>query len=121
MNLNFMDADIEVPVNPGYGLLKCPCCGSEYLHQSTVFVYNRSEDAPMTHVTEVKQEGRGEGFKGVTHKIEPSLHSGNPSGRRQGLTILFECESCHAEDGGKLRFALDVYQHKGMTYLEWRC
>jgi hypothetical protein len=121
MDLNFTNADIDVPVNPAYGLLKCPCCGSEYLHQTTVCVYNRSEDAPMTHVTEVKQEGRTEGFKGVIHKIEPSFRSGNPSGRRQGLTIFFECESCHGEDNDVLRFALDVYQHKGNTYLEWRC
>lgn len=33
--------------------LLCPSCGSEYLHQWKVTVFNRSEDADLTSVTMV--------------------------------------------------------------------
>lgn len=54
----------------------------------------------------------------------PSADTCNPSSRRQGLSIEFECEMCHGDmDDGKKNtlppFQLAILQHKGNTYIEW--
>lgn len=41
----------------------------------------------------------------------------NPSPRRQGLLIEFSCETCGM--GKQHRHILQIYQHKGQTYVEW--
>jgi len=87
--------------------LMCPNCDSFNLHHRTVTVFDRYEDAEMTHVITVK--------RGIptTHRV-PSRGCGNPSTRRDGLTIDFECENCEAG------LTLQIAQHKGSTYLSWR-
>jgi hypothetical protein len=88
------------------GLL-CPRCGGNYLHQKQVTVFDREEDAETTSVTTVA------GGLAATHLL-PSEQIANPSGRRHGLAIAFECEGCG--DGIELTIA----QHKGVTNLGWR-
>ena len=90
----------------GPGLI-CPRCGSDYLHSGQVKVYDRLEDEDTTHVTIV------ENGLTATH-IVASEAALNPSLRRQGVAIRFECEQCE----GPLE--LTIAQHKGGTYVAWR-
>ena len=88
--------------------LLCPRCGEDYLHQCGVTVYDRGEDAEMTTVTTVD-----DGLVG-SHLV-PSNEAANPSSRRDGIAIMFTCETC--DDGW---FELTFAQHKGMTHVAWR-
>lgn len=91
------------------GELLCPCCGENYLHQSTVEVYSRdTEDAP-SRATIVVMEA-GDPF--CEPKV-PTRTRGNPSSRRQGLRIGFWCETCDKQP------SLTIAQHKGVTYVAW--
>ena len=87
--------------------LKCPRCGSHYLRQGRVTVFDRKEDGELTTVTTVA------GGLAATHLL-PSDQVANPSGRRHGLAIAFDCEGCG--DGIELTIA----QHKGNTVFTWR-
>jgi hypothetical protein len=91
------------------GVLCCPRCfqhdGSRgNLHEVGVVVYDRDEDAALTKVTAVRA-----GVAGL-----PSATCGNPSRRRDGLAIEFECEQCG--DG----LCLTITQHKGDTLVAWQ-
>jgi hypothetical protein len=89
--------------------LICPHCGCEhsYLHHDQVAVYSRKEDAPT--VTKTVIRGRE-----IETSVVDNDTSGNPSWRRDGVTIRFWCELC-------LRISeLTLAQHKGMTQIEWR-
>ena len=101
-----------------YGQLSCKC-GSEYLHQRNVTIFHRGEDGDS--VTVIAQDGD----KVETSKF-PNDDTCNPSPRRHGLIIEFECESCSqlwGDDGeapkiGELQ-RLAIFQHKGNTFMEW--
>ena len=100
----------ELRLSVGYGLgpaLICPRCGSDYLHSGAVKVYDREEDAAETSVTTVNYG------LAATHVVESSK-AGNPSSRRQGVAVAFECEECE----GPLE--LLIAQHKGGTFVTWR-
>lgn len=84
-------------------VLTCPRCGDEYLHQGMVSVFNRREDAPLSQCTFVNPDG----------VAIQALSENNPSPRRQGLEIAFECEQCG--DG----LFLTIIQHKGFTLAQW--
>jgi DNA-directed RNA polymerase subunit RPC12/RpoP len=86
--------------------LRCPRCGGDYLHQGRVEVFHRpAEDAPYRGVT----VDRGLPIA--------DLSAANPSERRQGLLIFFQCEYCDLESWD---LPLALYQHKGRTFVEWR-
>lgn len=86
------------------GELYCPNCGGFNLHHGRVEVFERSEDEKSgIHVV----------VDGKEVVVDTSM-SGNPSRRRHGLSISFECEVC-----GDLPGALTVVQHKGSTYIEF--
>lgn len=90
------------------GSLTCPRCKdryASYLHHGAVTVYDRNEDEVMTVKTRVKTTG--------VSSIVPSCQSGNPSSRRHGVTIEFQCEHCEG------LLTLGISQHKGMTYMRW--
>ncbi len=88
-------------------ILICPRCGVDNLHHGDVLHYHRREDAPTVTKTRVS------GGAITEHRDEPSDRSHNPSARRGGLRILFECENCG--DGLELTIA----QHKGLTCVGW--
>jgi hypothetical protein len=99
---------IEFAPDAGIGPeLKCPRCGFGYLHQGRVTVFERSEDDELTAVTIV------DGGLSATH-LRPSTEVNNPSSRRHGMAIAFNCEGCG--EGIELTFA----QHKGVTAVAWR-
>lgn len=82
----------------------CPYCDDAYLHHNDVAIYNRAgEDSYHGLAIHAK-------FDSVT--INDDM-AGNPSGRRNGLMIHFECENCSRTS------KLALYQHKGVTYLHW--
>lgn len=79
--------------------LLCPVCGFNYLHHFKIEIFDRAEDATSgLHVTVEKSA--------VT--VDSNLQ-GNPSGRRDGLSVRFWCEGCHNIS------MLTIGQHKGNT------
>lgn len=83
--------------------LVCPRCEDDHMHHKDVHVYDRNEDALEGSHVHVR-------YNEVTYNTNLK---GNPSSRRSGVTILFECEHCHANP------ILNIIQHKGCTLLEW--
>jgi hypothetical protein len=90
-------------------ILVCPRChdSHSYLHHGKVTVYDRREGAPRLTKIEVLNGA-------ALIKRVDSDGSGNPSTRRDGLAIHFECEICG------LSSELTIAQHKGQTWLGWR-
>ena len=96
-----------------YGQLKCKC-GSDYLHQGNITIFERGEDDDTTTV--IAQDG-----KTVQASDFPNRDTCNPSPRRHGLIIEFDCEDCGVSNGrpdGALQ-RLAIFQHKGNTFMEW--
>jgi hypothetical protein len=84
--------------------VRCLYCDDDYLHHNDVAIYNRAgEDSNHGLAIYAKSDS-------VT--INDDM-AGNPSGRRNGLMIHFECENCSRTS------KLALYQHKGVTYLHW--
>lgn len=110
---------MKVSVGSNYGLgetLLCPCCGEEYLHHDAVKVFSRREDDEFVRKTVVYENGN------VASEKVFNKESGNPSGRRDGLSISFWCEICGGmtEDSGPNRTMwLHISQHKGNTVMQW--
>jgi hypothetical protein len=108
-----MSEKFTAVIHSGNGLtdyadaLRCPNCGANYLHHDVVTVYDRGEDAPLTTVTKIDS---GE----VERRKVLSQWTRNPSARRSGLAIRFQCEGCEATS------ELTIEQHKGCTFLTWR-
>lgn len=102
---SFVPAKIDHDSIPN--TLCCPHCGGNYLHQHTTLVYDRREDDPRVRRTIVASGA-------VSSTDIDNRESGNPSDRRQGLSIFFECEFCRRDD-----LKLHIYQHKGNTFVEW--
>jgi hypothetical protein len=99
---------VAVTEDSGIGpALRCPRCDSDYLHHGRITVFDRAEDDNTVAVTTI-----ADGLT-ATHLLA-DVDSGNPSARRDGVAIAFDCESCG--DAIELTFA----QHKGCTYLAWR-
>jgi hypothetical protein len=89
-------------------LLRCPKCGGSNMHHGDVVVYTREEDDATTLVTRVSAE-----WGTAETQILPSDTAANPSPRRHGVRIEFECEECgHAHH-------LSLAQHKGETLVAW--
>lgn len=102
--------DLSIPVQPlnsgVYGdtlILNCPRCGddADYLHHGNPLVYERPHDFHGPSVC-----------RSVTGEVAIAAE-GNPSGRRGGIRIPFECEAC----GEGL--SLCLAQHKGQTFIWW--
>jgi hypothetical protein len=99
---------VEFAEDSGIGpTLLCPRCGGHEMHQGRVTVFDRGDDGEQTAVTTV-----ADGLT-ATHLL-PSNQVANPSGRRHGLALAFDCESC----GGDIE--LTIAQHKGLTAFAWR-
>ena len=88
----------------GDDVLLCPACGGNNLHQDQVDVWQRPiEDGQQMH-----------SIVGECMTTVGIGGAGNPSNRRDGLTIQFSCEHCPADP------VLAIWQHKGNTYMEWK-
>lgn len=81
--------------------LVCPNCGDEYLRHQSIGVYCRDkEGADSGLVTEISG-----GATTITRNMD-----GNPSKRRDGIVIIFDCETC----GHKSKML--IVQHEGQTF-----
>ncbi len=90
-----------------HGHLDCPCGGGGNLHQGNVTIFMRKEDGRTTTV--IAQDGT------TAQTCDfPSEDTCNPSPRRSGMLIEFDCEQCPEN---KLQLA--IFQHKGDTFVEW--
>lgn len=104
----------NVKLDDHEGMLLCPNCGEINLHQGQVEIWDRIEDDTKgLHVVAAQMEIQ-----------EDDDMAGNPSPRRSGLSIEFACEHCSYDEktsslDGKV-FTLNIIQHKGSTYLEWK-
>jgi len=96
--------------------LRCPQCSGDRLHHGRVTVFHRIEDDEM--ITQTVVTGTS-----ATVEAVPDSRTTNPSSRRDGIEIEFQCELCHWEKNSDLanqRMFLRIAQHKGKTLLEWR-
>ena len=85
-------------------VMKCPVCDHDFTHLRTVTVWARSEDCIPNTVFVATQTG--DIHIGNSNK-------GNPSSRRDGLSMVFLCELGHI-------FTIDIAQHKGETHADVR-
>ena len=92
--------------------LCCPRCGSDYLHQAAVEVWNRGEDEDI------------EGIRITADGNIVKVTGNNPSPRRDGVNIAFSCEECSFDEDGNpddsIIGELVIFQNKGQTHMEWR-
>ena len=96
--------------------LCCPHCRGDRLHHGRVTVFHRIEDDEMITQTVVT---------GPTATVEavPNSRTTNPSSRRDGIEIEFQCDLCHREKKShppNQRMFLRIARHKERTLLEWR-
>ena len=89
--------------------LCCPSCNeSGGMHQEIITVYPSAGG--------VVQINTGNGNIRTWGSGTPQADL-NPSMYRDGLTLHFSCEHCDGlEDGHSI---LNIYQHKGITFLNW--
>ena len=98
-----MEPKFEQYVENAGSLLECPACGGNHLHHIKVDVYERLEDQDSgLHVSVA------DGSLSHDHDL-----SGNPSSRRNGLSVHFRCEHCPATP------VLNIAQHKGNTWVDF--
>ena len=94
-------------------LLCCPLCGDgNGMHQTTTTIYS-GNDA----ITEIAKDGYTRVWP--NDEVQSAL---NPSARRNGLTIHFDCEFCSISDDPEFdppSMKLRIYQHKGQTFINW--
>jgi len=86
--------------------LLCPCCGGCYLHHGAVCTFTRHQDADTGIAFRINAGTDGS----ICHSTQLN---GNPSSRRDGITIEFTCEDCDNTS------TLGIAQHKGLTLMEW--
>lgn len=107
-----VDGNIKLTRSGNYSELHCPRCGSANLHHLGVSMFDRAEDASSLVKTVMSGSA-------ATMQVVSSDGSGNPSERRHGLTIQFECEQCGGNSPDHT-IELTIAQHKGATQMAWR-
>ena len=85
-------------------ILTCPDCGGDYLHQLECSAIWRKEDQDGACYTSARGKFSFE-----------DVDADKISGRRDTLEIAFMCEGCHPDE----RKHLEIYQHKGQTFMRW--
>jgi hypothetical protein len=87
--------------------IKCPNCGEAGdIHPISAAAYMREEDSKTGNYARVTRDQ-------VETVSGGELPPCNPSERRDGFTLLFECWECDRV------LIMDIFQHKGPTYLSW--
>lgn len=84
--------------------IKCPVCADTYTHQGKIEIFERGEDETIGNHVQVFNDNI---------QVDRDL-TGNPSPRRQGVSIHFKCETQSHQ------FIVDIYQHKGQSFFEVR-
>lgn len=110
--MNYQDARLD----DSSSTLRCPQCDEGYLHQRTVTIFNPAGDGKNTEVTCVQAH------TDTSTVLITDETTSNPSRDRNGMLIEFECEHCSWDEGGEAvpdKLVLAVYQHKGVTFVQW--
>ena len=89
-----------------FDTLNCPECGGENLHQESYTSFWREQED--SGIGTIRTDERG-----LIVKNERGMKD-NHSPRRDGLLILFSCETCSRYP------ELAIYQHKGSTFMAWK-
>ena len=105
------ETEVTLKGEPRLVELACPLCKNTNLHQHKIEVFDREEDEEKGfHVT------IGNKAVGLDENLKD-----NPSYRRQGLIIYFQCEHCDGlpEELKEVEYSsrLVIYQHKGSTFM----
>ena len=90
------------------GLLRCPKCGWDYVHITSVVVVARDAEDAETTLIEVGGGGRVD-REGVRDPMTGHDLRGND--RRTSFTLVGACESCDCE------FAICFKNHKGEVHV----
>lgn len=93
MNLKFFNDDV----------LMCPVCNGHYLHHGRIEVFVRD--------TEDSDDGKHVTVDTTGWSDCDGEMNNNPSCRRGGILIHFNCENCHVKS------VLSIAQHKGESIL----
>ncbi|MFM1752272.1 MAG: hypothetical protein RL119_1234 [Actinomycetota bacterium] len=89
-------------------VLNCPSCGNPHLHHHTVFIHNRTKEDGPTKTIAVSHNDMS-----YSALHDGYLPVGNPSERRQGISVLFVCEICDDQ------VVLQIAQHEGSSLIWW--
>lgn len=102
--MKLVDDDYEYKLT-----LQCPHCDEGYLHHSAIASFTRLvEDGDcMLHATQLKGDT---GIPSFVSQLTKNQFK-NPSERRSGIRIKFDCEICENYSD------LCIAQHKGSTYM----
>lgn len=106
----------KVRIDLDGNILKCPCGkdnGSDYLHHSSVTSYFRHGDDSKRGVAAKCGIQDEDGVDSKPYCMVTASMEGNPSSRRDGISIDFWCEHCNRKP------VLNIIQHKGCTIIEW--
>ena len=96
-------------------VLACPNCspneatGDDFLHHFAVTIHRRSEEDAPTETINIEDPAPCYWREPGSPEI-PVM--GNPSWRRDGIRIWFECELCDQTS------CMCIWQHKGQTYMD---
>ena len=83
--------------------LLCPNCKGDYLHQLSAQVY----------FVDAEDSDKGNAFEISKDCVSSVPMRNNPSSRRDGIRIAFNCENRDAFP------SLIIVQHKGQTIVSW--
>jgi pyruvate-formate lyase-activating enzyme len=106
--LDYKGYTMSLPIFEDYcegygGSLECPNCQSYCTHQIAVDVFFRYDEDSL--------HGIHAFISSLKMMVDTDMKE-NPSRRRQGLRITFECEQCDVP------FYMTIIQHKGTTYVD---
>lgn len=105
-------SSLEIKNSGGWDELECPICKNANLHQKKTEIFQREEN---------EEKGLHVSIKDKEVTIDENIDN-NPSFRRQGLIIYFECEHCDGvpDEMKKAEYStrLVIYQHKGSTIIQ---
>lgn len=105
-------------VNIEDNTLTCPLCQGTYLHQLSVDVFNAGENVQEDSLYHIRTNNPYSETESILRNKD---FSQNPSPYRQGLLIGFICEDCSEDENQQKEILkLEIYQHKGRTYMDWR-
>lgn len=94
-----------ISAGDGSRVLACAHCGDGYLHHKDVSVFTCEQDSDTVRHTLVQPD------ESLTSEVISQKDSGNPSTRRDGVTIALDCENCQKTT------LLTIAQHKGVTLM----
>ena len=117
--MNQIETKPNKPIKLGCsGLLDCPYCNCQNLHQHTILsVFRDAEDQDGTGVCH-KRQASVEGWPAIGEFIPSKVDvrhvvTDDIVGRRDILEVHLWCENCDRNA------ILTIMQHKGSTFLSW--